>query len=69
MFCCYWKTYKNSVKVHEKLTFDAFYDKYIGIFIDPSISKMQFMRLNRYKRLFGRNIIKPGNRVIISTHK
>jgi len=62
MFCCL-KSYKNSVKVHEKITFDAFYDKYIGIFISPIVSKKQFLRANRYKRLFWRGVIKSGNRV------
>jgi len=60
---CFWKSYKNSVKVHEKITFDAFYDKYIGIFINPMVSKSQFLRANRYKRLFWRGVIKSGNRV------
>lgn len=54
-----------TVKVFEEMTFEQFYDKFLGTLIPQTITKKRFMYANRYRRLFWRNVITSGRRVYI----
>lgn len=54
-----------TIKVFEQMTFQEFYNKYHNTIISPTISKKRFLRANRFRRLFSRGVIWPGNRVYI----
>lgn len=65
MFCSCFGLRNRTVKVFETMTFDQFYDQFTGTLISPTISKKRFMRANRYRRVFWKNMIHIGHRVYI----
>ena len=55
---------KTTVKVHQSMTYEDFYEKFHTSLM-PYCSHERFLRSNRYRRLFYGGIIRPGNYVFI----
>lgn len=53
-----------TVKVYEEMRYGDFYNKYSKMLM-PYTTKKEFLRANRYRRLFSCDVIRRGDNVVI----
>lgn len=53
-----------TIRVYQDMRYGEFYDKYSKILM-PYATKTEFLRANRYRRLFSCDVIRRGDKVVI----